>query len=369
MAPGRPSDPFLYAHTTPGIVWMSQNTNHFPPHPAVMAALSAAIADERFHAYPFAPGLPGLPPAVLEDLGLASPPWQALLTGGGTEALYIIMRALLRPGDVVLTHDPSYQIIHHFIRTAGATPTDIPVYEGKLRYDVDTLQDHITPATKMILLIDPINPLGTGYRRDEVRAICELANDHDLLIVDDITYRDFAFEHTLTSEFSPERTLITYSFSKSAGLAGMRTGALVAQKELMDRCRPYNTNDLSINILGQVAALASLQTKAQWLPQVLAASRRNQALIKDAVAKVDGARLPVYPSSANMFVIDIADTGIGPSALQEALLYEDQVFVRSGSYLSKTFGERFIRTSFSIPTPGVERFCDAFVRQVQALRR
>ena len=364
---GRPTDPFLFAHTTPDVVWMSQNTNHFPPHPAITAALQEAIAAGRYHGYPYAPGLPGLAPLILQDLGLQDG-WEVLLTSGGTEALYILLRALLHRGDEMLTHDPSYLIIHHFAHVAEATTADVPIYDHLQRYDVSTLHEHITDRTKLLLLIDPINPLGTGYSPQEVRAIAEVATDHDLLVIDDITYRDFADSHTLVADHAPERTLIAYSFSKNAGMAGMRTGALVAPTALMKRCRPFNTNDLSINILGQVAAKAALQTKSAWLPQVRTVTRDNQALIKAAVDRLDGLSLPVYPSQANMFVIDLAQAGLDPTALQEELLYEHRVFVRSGSYVSKSFGQRFIRTSFSIAPEGIRRFCTALPIAVEALR-
>ena len=66
----------------------------------------------------------------------------------------------------------------------------------------------------MILLIDPLNPLGSRYLKEEVKGICEIAKDHDLLIIDDITYRDFADKHFLSSDFAPERTILTTSLIK-----------------------------------------------------------------------------------------------------------------------------------------------------------
>lgn len=369
--PAGPSspDPFLYAHARDDIVWMSQNTNHLPTSPAIGRAIQTALARKEHNKYPWIRNLPGLTEGFLADLGLPVDTFRALVTSGGTEALYIAMRAFLEKGQAVVTTDPSYLIIHHFIRIGGATPTDLPIYPRPAVLTADALQAAITPQTRMILLIDPLNPLGSGYGRDEVRAIAEIARDGNLLLFHDITYRDFADRHTLATEFAPERTLVAYSLSKSAGLAGLRVGGLVCHKDLMEKAAQFNTNDLGINILAQFAARAALLTKRQWMPRVRKQTRKNQAIIRKAVDAIDGLSLPVYPSQANMFVIDIGGTGLKPDDLQRELLYRHQVFVRSGTYVSKRFGDRFIRVSFSVPEAGAKRFAKALPLAVDALRK
>src|SRR5438094_9884437 len=89
----------------------------------------------------------------------------------------------------------------------------------------------IKPQTRMLLLIDPNNPLGSGYSRDQVRGLTEVARDHDLWIVDDVTYRDFNPDHVLASAFSPETTLVSYPFSKGPGLAWLRIASILAPSE------------------------------------------------------------------------------------------------------------------------------------------
>jgi aspartate aminotransferase len=360
-------NPFEYAHGNPNVVWMSQNTNHLPTTPAIEEAVIEALKNKEYVRYPpFLTGLVELHEVIKKDLGL--PDFKVMLTSGGTEALYIAMRTFLEKGSEVVTSDPSYFIIHHFIRLSGATPTDLPIYKPPYKYDIEEVKEAITKRTRMILLIDPLNPLGSNYTKDEVKAVCDLAQDHDLIIFDDITYRDFADEHYMTSDFAPERTIVAYSVSKNCGLAGMRVGALVAPPELMEKAAPFNTNDLSINILGQRAALAALRTKKEWISRVVRQSRRNQAIIKEAVDEVDGAFLPVYPSQANMFVIDISRTGLKTQPIQDKLLFEHDVFVRAGEYVSKKFGHNFIRASFTVEEEGAKRFRKAFPKVMAELR-
>ncbi len=359
-------DHFQYAHAH-DVAWMSQNTNHLPTHPEVMRAIRKSPEEEEFRKYPIATGLPGLKEAILEDL--RSPDHTALVTAGGIEGIYIATRALLRPGDEVIATDPSFFMIHKVIELTGAKCVNLPVYRKPWRYRLEQVQEAITPRTRMLLLIDPLNPTGAGYRKEEVRALAELARDRALLILDDVTYRDFASGHHETSAWAPERTLVAYSFSKSCGLAGMRVGAICGPKELMEKLLPFNTNDLSVNVLAQRAALASLQTKRKWLPELLRVCKENQGRIKEAVEAVQGCALPVYPSQANMFCVDIAATGVNPDELERELLFKHNVFIRSGNYVSRRFGGRFIRVSFSVPPEHAARFAEAFPKAMRALRR
>ncbi|MFA5897170.1 MAG: pyridoxal phosphate-dependent aminotransferase, partial [Thermoplasmata archaeon] len=94
----------------------------------------------------------------------------------------------------------------------------------------------------------------------------------------------------------------------------------------------------------------------------------NQKAIKAAVDKVSGAFLPVYPSKANMFVIDLSATGVNPETVEERLLHDYLVHGRAGSYLSKLNGGKFFRVSFTVPEKDAKRFADAFPAVIEKLR-
>ncbi|MEE9223293.1 MAG: aminotransferase class I/II-fold pyridoxal phosphate-dependent enzyme, partial [Thermoplasmata archaeon] len=246
-------------------------------------------------------------------------------------------------------------------------PVEIGIYKDPYKMTPEEVNEAVTEKTKMLLLIDPLNPLGTDYRRDEVRAFSEIAQDHDLWLVDDITYRDFSDDHTLTAEFYPDKSLTVYSFSKNCGLAGMRIGALLAQPAAMNDIVKFNTNVLSVNVLAQKAALASLETKDRWIGNVMKICRNNQKRIKSAVDKIDGAFLPVYPSYTNMFVIDVSGLGIDPDKFETRILYDHNIFVRSGNYVSKKYGPNFVRVSFSVPEDQCEKFVKALGPTIESM--
>jgi aspartate aminotransferase len=363
-----PFDAFRYAHEHRGeVVWMSQNTNHLAPPKVVRAAIDAALDERVYEGYPYAPGMPELRSLVLADFGFPEG-YGCLVSSGGTEALYMLTRALLGPGDEVVASDPSYLIIHKFIELCGAKTVCPDIYRAPYRLTAERLQESITPKTKMILLIDPLNPLGSGYPREEVRAIAEIAHDRHLYLLNDVTYRDFPEHHTLAAEFAPEETITVWSVSKNCGLAGLRLGGLLAPPALAKQIGRYNTNDLGVNILAQRAAIALLRTKAEWFPAVKRQTRANQDRIRATVEKVAGVHLPVFPSQANMFVLDLSATGIAPEALQQELLLRHGVFLRAGNYLSPSHGGQFIRVSFSNTSADIDRFVAAFPLACEALR-
>ncbi len=278
-------------------------------------------------------------------------------------------RALLRHGDDVLTTDPSFLPIHAQMAMSGAKAVEVDIYRKPFVLTPEMANEAITPATKMLLLVDPNNPLGSGYTRAQVKGLCEIARDHDLWVIDDITYREFSSDHVLTTEFYPERTLLSYSFSKGAGLAGMRVGAIVGPPDVLKQVKKFDTNVLGVNVIAQRAALAALRTKTEWLPKVLRTCDANQKVIRAAVDRVDGASLPLFPSKANMFVVDVAETGAKPEDVERLMLRDHHVHVRAGSYLSRKSGARFVRVSFTVSETDCKRFADAFPAVIEKLRR
>jgi aspartate aminotransferase len=331
----------------------------------IRGAVDAAMHERRYEGYPYAPGDPELLDLVVRDLGLKG--LRPFVTSGGTEALYMITRALLAPGDEVVASDPSYLIIHRFVELSGARTRNLDIYAPPFRLSADRIQEAIGPKTRMILLIDPLNPLGSGYPRDEVRAIAEIAHDRHLLLLNDVTYRDFSEAPALAAEFAPESTLTVWSVSKNCGMAGLRIGGFLGPDELVKSVGRFNTNDLGVNILSQVAAVAALRTKSAWFGEVRRQTRANGARIRETVDGVPGASLPVYPSQANMMVIDIARLGLSPEAVQRELLEHHGVFVRAGNYLSAAHGHRFVRVSFSNPPADIDRFVTAFPEAMRTL--
>ncbi len=362
-----PVDLFEVAHAhRDEVVWMSQNTNTIPLHPAIEEAVRESLRSGEYRLYSYRPGVFGLPEAILADLSLDG--YEVFLTNGGIEALYAVQRAFLGEGDEILATDPSFLPIHHQAEMSRARVVELPIYQEPWKLTPEAVEAAVTAETRALLVIDPHNPLGIRYTAEELRGLTEVARDHDLLFLHDVTYRDFNTDQHLATTWYPERTLLFYSFSKGPGLAGMRIGGVVGPSALLREVKAFDTNVLGANVLAQRAGLAALQTKDVWLPRLREICNANQETIRAAVGKVEGAYLPVYPSRSNSLVVDLQDTGIDPHRLEERMLLEHLVHVRAGDYLSDRFGQNFARISFSVPREGCERFPAAFLETVEGLR-
>jgi aspartate/methionine/tyrosine aminotransferase len=353
--------------TNPELMWLGQNTNHFPLHPAVRAALHAAIDDGSFHAYAPPLGMEALRTAIVDDLDVADQ--AAVVTDGAVAALALACRAFCTPRSGFVTTDPGWKWPLQFAAKAGAVVTEIPIYGPEYGYKLsaEALAASTDANTAVIYLVDPNNPLGTTYTESEIRAFAERAREIGAVLIHDCTYRDFADSHTLASRFYPEGTLTIVSFSKWLGLAGLRLGALVAAPSLLEKILPHSQAPLGASVLAQRAALAGLGVKDEWMAEVIARQRANQQMIVDAFARLPGFHVPVFPSQANFIVVECTEAGVSPEALVSAL-GEHNIMVRQGTYHTPRFGHRFVKISTTVPEAWAQALCDVLPAAVERAR-
>ncbi|MBT2334698.1 pyridoxal phosphate-dependent aminotransferase [Variovorax paradoxus] len=353
--------------TNPDLMWLGQNTNHFPLHPAVRKALHDAIDDESFHAYAPPLGMEALRAAIAADLGV--PDQSAVVTDGAVSALALACRAFCKEGKGFVTTDPGWKWPLQFAAKAGSVVTEIPIYgpEYGFRLSAEALAASTDRNTAVIYLVDPNNPLGTTYTEDEIRAFAMRAREIGAVLIHDCTYRDFADSHTLASRFYPEGTVTIVSFSKWLGLAGLRLGALVASPEMLAHILPHSQAPLGASVLAQRAAIAGLAVKDEWMADVIAQQRENQRMIVDAFAKLPGFEVPVFPSQANFIVVECSGAGVTPEALVTAL-GEHDIMVRQGTYHTPRFGHRFVKISTTVPKAWAQALCDVLPQAVERAR-
>ncbi|WP_288975978.1 pyridoxal phosphate-dependent aminotransferase [uncultured Methanosphaera sp.] len=362
---------FDYLYKKEDLIWMGQNTNHLQKDKGIEDALIAGAKKRDYCKYPPPEGFPELKELILKDLELDPNLFDVQVTASATESLYLAISTSLYHVTNTIASDPGYLIINNFCNRFGNHVKEVPIYNEECGYKLtpELIKENIDMETKLIVLIDPLNPIGTAYTKDEIKEIAEIAKENNIIVLHDITYKDFARDHTLVAKYAPEHTITIYSFSKIFGMAGLRIGAVISSPDLMRPIRASVINDLGTNSLAQEAGIAGLHSKSSWIEDIKETCFKNQELIKEAVDETPGAFLPVYPSDANMMVIDISQTGVKPEDLSEYLLEEKNIFVREGNYTSKRFGDRYIRVSYSIPTSEVMEFRNEFKNAILTLQR
>ena len=338
------------------LIWMGQNTNHIPAHPAVTEAMITSITRGEYNAYAPPLGFESLRKAIVADLGVTG---RALVTEGGVNALATLVRTKVRPGDTFVTSDPTWKWPGLFATQQGAEVVELPIFGPATGYKLtpEVLAAHVDDRCALIYLVDPNNPLGTTYDADELARFIEIAKSVGALLVHDCTYRDFAPDHVPAMRIDPENAVCSVSFSKWLGLAGMRVGALVGSDALIEDCAARSSSILGAGVVAQRGAEAGLRVKPEWMQTVRAINTTNQQMIRSAVAGIDGLDLLVWPSFANFLCIGTEGSGVTPEQLVEAYRQEG-VMIRQGRYHTARFGGGFIKVSTTVPEDWAQRFCD-----------
>ncbi|MGB6105706.1 MAG: pyridoxal phosphate-dependent aminotransferase [Pusillimonas sp.] len=352
---------------TPGLMWLGQNTNHFDSPPEVHEAIIKALGNGEYHAYAPPLGFEELRTLIAADMKL--PDATVMVTDGAVEALYNVCRSICTPDTNFITTDPSWAWPMHFARKAGSQVVQLPIYNAEQGYKLTAaqLKAAVNEKTRVIYLVDPNNPLGTCHSEAEIKEIADIARSVDAYLIHDATYCHFADSFTPAYRYYPEKSIVIYSFSKWLGLAGMRLGAVIANADIVEALASAPPNNLGSNVLSQRAAIAGLHCKPTWFPEIKKRERRNQAEVMEAVKKVQGLSVPVYPSQANLLCVETVEAGIQPEALVAAY-QEEGVMIRQGSYHTKQFGDRFVKVSLTVPEAWADRFCELLPQMVEKAR-
>ena len=301
------------------VLRLSANESPLGPSPRVIEAIRREAP--RVHLYPDG-GCTEVRQALGGRLGI---PAESIVVGNGAdELLAMLARAALDPGDEVVVPHPAFEPYGTEATLAGAIVVSSPLrgYEQ----DLDDMLRRVTERTKCVILCTPHNPAATIVRRAPLERFLEaLGGDPPLVLLDE-AYRDFCDDPDTPDGIVLQRrfpTLISLrTFSKIAGLAGMRVGYAIARPEHIERLNrvraPYN-----VNRLGQVAAVAALgdtEHLARTRAVVLAERPRLRAGLAERGA-------PSPPSQAN-FILANAGEHAGPL---RAALFKAGILVRDGA--------------------------------------
>lgn len=205
-----------------------------------------------------------------EDGVYVDPGSQIMVTVGAKGAILEAFQAALKPGDEVLVLDPFWTSYKPLVILSGAVPKLVPMRKDKyFKVDANNIRREITPRSKMLILNTPHNPTGRVFTKSEIETICDIAKQHNLIILSDESYKELVFDnykHYSIASFPgmDERTIIIYSFGKAYNMFGWRIGyAASKNEEIIRRMLTIQSNSVSCaTSFAQRGALAAF-TKAQ----------------------------------------------------------------------------------------------------------
>ena len=303
------------------------------------------------------------------SLGLSyNPAKEILITTGASEAVDLVMRAALEPGDTVLVPDPSYVSYAPCAALAGANVSYIPTYaKENFRLRVEDLAKVYTPKAKILVLSYPNNPTGAIMQREDLLPIADFVREHDLLVLADEIYSDLTYGGTHTSFAGlpdmHDRTLFVSGFSKSYAMTGWRIGYVAGHSDLisgMTKIHQYTM--LCAPITGQVAAVEALRSAADAKAEMVAAYDRRRRLMVHGFRAMG---LDCFEPLGAFYVFpSIAKAGLSSDEFAEQLLKEEKVAVVPGTAFGPS-GEGHIRCSYAYSLEQLEEALQRIARFVQ----
>ncbi|HEX6079588.1 MAG TPA: histidinol-phosphate transaminase [Methylomirabilota bacterium] len=316
---GKPLEAVARELGVEAVLRLSSNESPIGPSPRVIEAIRREAP--RVHLYPDG-GATEVRQALAGRLGVGS---ESIVVGNGAdELLAMLARAALDPGDEVVIPHPSFEPYGTEATLAGAVVVASPLREYD--QDLEDMRRRITPRTKAVIICTPHNPAATIVRRRPLERFLDSLGEDAPLVVLDEAYRDFCDDDDTPDGVVLQRrypTLLSLrTFSKIAGLAGLRVGYVVARPEHIERLNrvraPFN-----VNRLAQVAAVAALGDP-EHLERTRAVVLEQRPRLQAALAK-RGAPSP--PSQANFI---LAKAGDRADALRTAL-FQAGILVRAGT--------------------------------------
>lgn len=287
---------------------LNSNENPYGPSEVARRAMTAAF-DEGCR-------YPGSQNKKLEDLiakkeGLS--PDQVILGAGSGEILRMAAMAYGPQGGEILTAHPTYEGLETAARTIGAYVHRVPLNKT-FEHDLDEMDRRTTQAVRLVFVCNPNNPTGTIVSADRLRAFCKEVSKRSVVLVDE-AYHEYVDAPQYSSMIDLARdghnVIISRTFSKIHGMAGLRVGYGFARPDIVARLRQFRG---MINILGLQAAMASYQD-----PEFQSFSRKKNAEARSYLYSVlDELGYKYIPSQAN-FVFFKLGKDVQSAAFRETM--------------------------------------------------
>lgn len=312
------------AHGTAEPHKLSSNESALGPSPEAIAAFERAR--DWLHLYPEG-SAKILREALGETHGLN--PERIVCGNGSDELLTMLANAYLRPGDEVLFSAHAFLVYRIATLANSAIPVSVP--EKNLRVDVDAMLKAVGPRTRLVYLANPNNPTGTYLGSEDVRRLHAGLPPSTLLVIDAayaeyVRRNDYDTGIEMVSQF--ENVVMTRTFSKIYGLAGLRVGwafCPAAVADVLNRVRgPFN-----VSIPAQAAAAAALRDR-RHLEESIAHNEAWRIWLTDHIRRIG---LKVDDSVANFVLIHFAEAGPHTAKAADAFLNARGLSLRPvGSY-------------------------------------
>ena len=310
--------------------------------------------DENFTHYVPSQGIIELREAVCEYIektrNFKPTPEQVLIVPGVKPGIFYSMLALINEGDEVIYPDPGFPTYSSLVDYTNAKHVPIKLLEkNEFRMSPDDINEKITKKTKLIILNSPHNPTGSMLKKNEIKAIYEIAEDNDIYLLSDEVYSQMTYEqkHYSVAEYddASERSILIDGFSKSFAMTGWRLGYAIGPEEMIKKLTVFLINSVSCtNAFVQKAGIKALKDFDSVKKMVEKFRERRNVIVK-GLNEINGFRC-IMPMGAFYTFPNITGTRKKSNELADYLLKKSGIAVLPGTAFGPG-GEGYLRFSYA----------------------
>jgi len=222
-----------------------------------------------------------------------------IVTTGGSEALLFTFGSIMDAGDEVIIPEPFYANYNGFSTSSGVNivPVMSSIDNGFALPAIEEFEKLISPKTKAILICNPGNPTGYLYSKEEIKQLAAIVKKHDLFLVADEVYREFAYDglthHSVLAENDlDEHAIVIDSVSKRYSMCGARIGCIVSKnKNFMATAMKFAQARLSPPTYAQIASEAALDTPESYFTDVIEEYTERRNTLISELKKIEGVKV------------------------------------------------------------------------------
>ena len=288
---------------------------------------------------------------------------EILITTSGCHAMWLVMEGILDDGDEMIIPSPYFTPYPQQVKLARGIPVLMELREeNRFQIEPDVLESLITDRTKAIILNTPSNPTGACLSEETMRAIADIVETHDLLVVADDIYTKFSFAEPFipftTLPGMRERTITIGSFSKDYAMTGWRIGYILSNPALITVLRDINENNVyTAPSISQRAAIHALELRDEVQPPLIEEFRKRVFTAYERITSLKN--MSVLPPMGTFYLFpNIKATGLTSTEVADRILKEAHVLTLPGSAFGAN-GEGYLRIAVTV---GVDQVNEAFAR-------
>ena len=346
-----------------------------PAH--IKEALIKAVKED-FNAYSPSEGLPELRKAICEKEknvgGFDVLPENVIVSNGVSEGIQMVLGALVDNGDEVLVSGPAYPPYISYTEFFGGKAVQYKTSEENgWQPDLDDVRTKVNNSTRAIVIINPNNPCGALYDRKTVKAMVDIAGEHDIPLITDEIYDQIAYDEPVsTAEIAKDVPVIGLNgFSKVYLMTGWRLGYAYftgQDEKMLDELREHVTKEarirLSANTPVQKAAVKALRGPQDHISRTVKKLRERRDYSHKRLNEIDGISC-AEPRGAFYFfpkVDGIGSRWINDMAFVRDLLEHTGLVFVHGSGFGSAYGSGYFRGVFLPPIETLEKTFDRLDR-------